>query len=73
MTHSNQLIISKIKAWAIVSRRYTLLGGGDKKWGYTPLCVFSTRLGAKQHLSKTRNDIVIPCEIVFENCTSSDC
>ena len=54
-----------IKAWAIVSRGGVLIGGGEKFFGYTELCVFSTRKGATEHLSITRNDIVIPCTISY--------
>jgi hypothetical protein len=54
----------KIKAWAITSPKGVLVGGGMKIC-YTPLCVYSTRLGAKQHLSSDRNDIVVPCVIIL--------
>ncbi len=54
------------KAWAIVSQRGALIGGGHKTYGYTPLCVYSTRQGAKEHLSTTRNDIVVPCKIILK-------
>lgn len=54
-----------IKAWAIVSRGGILIGGGTKFYGYTALCVYSTRIAAKEHLSKTRNDVVVPCEITY--------
>lgn len=56
----------KFKGWAIVTRRGILVGGGIKYWGYIPLEVYSTRLGAKEHLNSERNDIVIPCEIVLK-------
>ena len=58
--------MKKIKAWAIVSRGGVLVGGGTKAYGYTPLCVYSTRQGAKQHLNFTRNDIVVPCIITLK-------
>lgn len=54
-----------VKAWAIVSPGGVLIGGGDNYYGYTPLCTYSTRLGAKAHLSTTRNDIVVPCTITY--------
>ena len=56
----------KVKAWAIVSRGGVLIGGGEKRWfGYTPLCTYRTKLGAKQHLSSMRNDVVVPVEITY--------
>ncbi len=55
----------KVKAWAIVSRGAVLVGGGSKHYGYTPLCVYSTKISAQIHLSNTRNDIVVPCVISY--------
>ena len=56
----------KIKAWAITSSRGVLIGGGDKEWGYFNLCVYSTREGAKLHLTPTRpTDKIVPCEITY--------
>lgn len=56
-----------MKAWAIVSRGGVLIGGGDKFYGYTPLCVYRTKQGAKNNISKTREtDIVVHCEIHFK-------
>ena len=53
-----------VKGWAIVSNGGVLIGGGTKFNGYTPLCVFSTRQGAKEHISTTREkDKVVPVRI----------
>ena len=57
----------RTKAWAIVTKRDLIVGGGTKGYGYTELCVYSTRQGAKEHLSETRNDIVVRCEILILN------
>ena len=53
----------KIKAWAIVSQGGVLVGGGDKFFGYTELCIYRTEIGAKKHLNPNRKDKVVPCEI----------
>jgi len=53
----------KIKAWAITTKGGIIIGGGDKDFGYTELCIYRTKLAAKQHLNLNRRDIVIPIEI----------
>jgi len=54
----------KIKAWAIITNKGgTIIGGGDKYFGYVELCIYRTRIGAKEHLRPTRNDIIVPVEI----------
>lgn len=59
--------VKRVKAYAIVSRGNVLIGGGEKLYGYTPLCVYRTRQGAKNHISLTRpNDKVVPCEITYK-------
>ena len=56
--------IKRTKAWAIVtSRGKIIVGGGDRDFGYTELCIYRTHKGAKEHLNPERNDIIVPCEI----------
>jgi len=56
----------KVEAWAIVSLGGVLIGGGDKSFGYTPLCTYSTKQGATEDISPTRpNDKVVPCTITY--------
>ena len=52
------------KGWAIVTRSGAyIVGGGLANFGYTPLMIFSTKVGAKEYITPTRNDKIIPVKI----------